>query len=201
MNFQDQLALQGAVRKMAKMGANIQTEIENALVEKDTLFFKMQLSGKSGIVQLLKPSHTETDGVRNIDSARLAGGTHFVVTGIAISTGISDKPVSDLEIPSIPLSLSTESKSRGSSPKFFESELSIKIANKEKIKSVLRHLMPENHSDNSFEEQAYKVSPFVIPANAPILPELNLFTQACPVDQEVIIEVAMTGYKITENAR
>ncbi|MDM8159043.1 hypothetical protein QUH73_04335 [Labilibaculum sp. K2S] len=184
------------VRAIAKSNKQITFDTDGAQIEKDVLFFRRALSGKTGIQQLMKPQDVEKDGVRNIDSARLTGGTAFLVTGILISTASSRTVLKDES------DISAQTFAVGSTarnPVFYNNELSIKVANKEKMKAVLRHMSPELAGDDKAVDMAYEVSPFIIAPNQTILPELNIFNAPCADTEDLVIEVAFVGYKITEN--
>ena len=185
------------VRAIAKANKQITFDTDGAQIEKDVLFFRKSLAGKTGIQQLMKPQDVEKDGVRNIDSARLTGGVAFLVTGILISTANCAAKLSDEdEISAQEFNVGSENPTLAS---FFNNELSIKVANKEKMKAILRHMTPEQAGDDKAVEMAHEVSPFVIAPNQTILPELNIFNAPCPADKDIVIEVAFIGYKITEN--
>ncbi|MCY1634866.1 hypothetical protein [Marinifilum sp. D737] len=185
------------VRAIAKANKQITFDTDGAQIEKDVLYFRKSLAGKTGIQQLMKPQDVEKDGVRNIDSARLTGGVAFLVTGILISTAnCAAKLASEDEISAQEFNVGSENPTLAS---FFNNELSIKVANKEKMKAILRHMTPEQAGDDKTVDMAHEVSPFIIAPNQTILPELNIFNAPCPVDKDIVIEVAFVGYKITEN--
>lgn len=184
------------VRAIAKANKQITFDTDGAQIEKDVLFFRRALAGKTGIQQLMKPQDVEKDGVRNIDSARLTGGVAFLVTGILISTASSKTVITDES------DISNHFFAVGSTaenPVFYNNELSIKVANKEKMKAVLRHMSPELAGDDKAVDMAHEVSPFIIAPNQTILPELNIFNPPCADTEDLVIEVAFVGYKITEN--
>ncbi|GAB7086064.1 hypothetical protein [Marinifilum fragile] len=185
------------VRAIAKANKQITFDTDGAQIEKDVLYFRKSLAGKTGIQQLMKPQDVEKDGVRNIDSARLTGGVAFLVTGILISTAnCAAKLASEDEISAQEFNVGSENPTLAS---FFNNELSIKVANKEKMKAILRHMTPEQAGDDKTVDMAHEVSPFIIAPNQTILPELNIFNAPCPADKDIVIEVAFVGYKITEN--
>jgi hypothetical protein len=185
------------VRAIAKANKQITFDTDGAQIEKDVLFFRRALAGKTGIQQLMKPQDVEKDGVRNIDSARLTGGVAFLVTGVLISTASSRVVLNDeSEISAQTFEVGSIAYSKS---EFFNNELSIKVANKEKMKAVLRHMTPEQSGDERTINMAHEVSPFIIAPNQTILPELNIFNLPCAVDTDIVIEVAFVGYKITEN--
>lgn len=118
------------VRAIAKANKQITFDTDGAQIEKDVLYFRKSLAGKTGIQQLMKPQDVEKDGVRNIDSARLTGGVAFLVTGILISTAnCAAKLASEDEISAQEFNVGSENPTLAS---FFNNELSIKVANKEK---------------------------------------------------------------------
>ncbi|RKE04455.1 hypothetical protein [Marinifilum flexuosum] len=185
------------VRAIAKANKQITFDTDGAQIEKDVLYIRKSLAGKTGIQQLMKPQDVEKDGVRNIDSARLTGGVAFLVTGILISTAnCAAKLASEDEISAQEFNVGSENPTLAS---FFNNELSIKVANKEKMKAILRHMTPEQAGDDKTVDMAHEVSPFIIAPNQTILPELNIFNAPCPADKDIVIEVAFVGYKITEN--
>lgn len=185
------------VRAIAKANKQITFDTDGAQIEKDVLFFRRALAGKTGIQQLMKPQDVEKDGVRNIDSARLTGGVAFLVTGVLISTATCAAVITSED------EISAQSFQIGAlaptNIHFFNNELSIKVANKEKMKAVLRHMTPEDAGDEKTIDMAHDVSPFIIAPNQTILPELNIFNTPCPDGKDIVIEVAFVGYKITEN--
>lgn len=185
------------VRAIAKSNKQITFDTDGAQIEKDVLFFRRALAGKTGIQQLMKPQDVERDGVRNIDSARLTGGVAFLVTGILISTASSQSVLKDeSEISAQTFDVGSYAPSKCN---FFNNELSIKVANKEKMKAVLRHMTPQEAGDERTIDMAHEVSPFIIAPNQTILPELNIFNLPCTDGADIVIEVAFVGYKITEN--
>ncbi|NOU59096.1 hypothetical protein [Marinifilum caeruleilacunae] len=180
-----------AVRMIAKENQKVNFNVANARIEKDMLWLRKELSGKSGIQQLIKPQDAEKDGVRNIDSAKLTSGTAFLVTGILISTASLGAPLAN-ESEMSRQEFSIGSQADGA---LFNSELSIKVGGEEKMKALLRHMSPEVAGDDKPDQMAYHVSPFVIPPSQVINPELNILDAA----GNCVIEVAFVGYKISEN--
>lgn len=190
-----QMEEQAAVRVLAGRNSKIAPMAKSAKIERETLYLRRSLSGLSGIQKLIKPEDTEKEGIRNIDSARLSGGTAFIVTGIVISTAASAaKLANENEITAQEFTIGS-----GNNAAFHNSELVIKVANGQKFKSLLRHISPEDSGDNSFFNSAHSVSPFVIAESQTISAELNIFDPVA-ADKDVVIEVAFVGYRLTQNA-
>ena len=185
------------VRGLANKNNKVNFDVKGAKIEKDVLYLRKDVCGLTGIQQLIKPQDTEKDGVRNIDSARLPGGTAFLVTGILISLAVGEQIVTEEDLARSDFYASYSGK--GPYASLQNSELSIKVQGEEKTKNILRHMMPVMAGDDITTDAAYKVSPFVIPPNQTITPELNIFNPVGMVGDTVAIEVAFVGYKITEN--
>jgi hypothetical protein len=197
-NIVEQLSIQAAVRKLAANSKDIKFDTERAIIERHVLYCRKAVGGKNGITQLLQPQDVQKDGVRNIDSARLVTGEAFICTGLVISTASHNARISDeSKLSSISYSQGVEEAADG---QFFNNEFSLKIQNKEKLKVVLRHAVPNNTSDENFASNCYEVSPFVIGENQTILPELNIFNPPVANDtSDVVIEVALVGYRVSAN--
>lgn len=194
-NLLETIQTKSAVREIAK--GKVDFDASKAHIEKSTLYLRKALNGLTGIQQLIKPSDTEKDGVRNIDSARLPSGEAFLVTGLVISTATAAAKLSrEEDISALEFFQGIEN---GAQPKFFNSELSLKVGNKEKLKTVLRHAMQAQETDDVFDKSAYQVTPFVIEPQQNISPDLNIFDLPCPADQDMVVEVAFVGYKISGN--
>lgn len=184
-----------AVRAIAQ--AKTKVDVHGALIEKSVLYARAMVGGKSGSQSLIKTSDSEADGVRNIDNAKLPTGEAFLVTGIAISTGsCSGKPTDEAELSKVPFERSIEN---SISESFTNSELSIKAGKKEKFKTILRHVMQQNASDDTFEDSAHTVTPFVIDPQQSIEFDLNIFDAVAKEVNDSAIEVALIGFRITAN--
>ena len=197
MNVLESLEIKAAMRQLAAQSNDVKFDVTDAHIEKSVMYCRRSLNGKTGIQDLLKPQDTEKDGVRNIDSAKLSAGTAFICTSVVISVANSRAGVLKVEDQLSTLDYSPES--GASAGQFFNNELSIKIGSKEKLKAVLRHMLPVEAGDNAFENSGFSVSPFVIPSQAQILPQLNIFNLPCPDTEDIAIEVAFVGYKISQN--
>lgn len=198
-NLLESIQTKSAVREIAKGKVNF--DASRAHIEKSTLYFRKAIGGLTGIQQLLKPADVEKDGVRNIDSARLPSGEAFLVTGIVFSTGHHGNPDYDLKDES---NYSKLTYRLGANTMYaetlFNSELSLKVGNKEKFKSILRHAAIAESGDKSFENAAYEVTPFIIESQQNISPELNIFKEvALSGSEDMVLEVALVGYKISGN--
>lgn len=193
-NIVSTLAEKKAVRALVA-GSKKVTGInaQSARIEKDSLFMRKAMKGSTGIIQILKSEDRQMDGVRNIDSGRLTGNTAFVVTGILISTATTKDEITDeSKIAAEKFSVGVEN-----NPAFHNSELSLKVAGEEKVKAVLRHITPALAGDDNTLDMAYEVSPFVIAPNQTIMPELKVFNDPA-VMGDLILEIALVGYKVTE---
>lgn len=194
MKLTEVLEEKAAVRAIAKRNEKISLNLETARIEKDILFVRKALKGKTGIQQLTKQSDVFMDGVRNIDSGRLPADTAFVVTGILVSHALADAAVTrDEDIAALAFSVKSEE------TPFYNSELSTKINGEEKTKGILRHMSPETNGDGIAADLAYEVSPFVIAPSQSITPELNILNDVSDGTTDLVVEVAYVGYKITEN--
>lgn len=194
-NIVSTLAEKQAVRALVAgstkvTGINAQT----ARIEKDVLFMRKAMKGTTGIIQILKSEDRQMDGVRNIDSGRLTGNTAFVVVGILISTAKTQNPVT------AEANIAKESFIVGAYQNipFHNSELSLKVAGEEKVKAVLRHITPHIAGDDNTLDMAYEVSPFVIAPNQTIMPELKVFNDPTEGTKDLLLEIALVGYKVTE---
>jgi hypothetical protein len=188
--------IKAAVKKLA-LEANIKFA-ENASIEEHVLFMRNDMTGRSGIIQLIKPQDTQLDGVRNIDSARLVTGEAFICVGIAFSTAntrakiANESAISALEF--------QRTISGGIDPRFFNNEFSLKIGSKEKLKMTIRHAMPEEGVDKPLRSEYCAVTPFVIDENQVILPEINCFNAVGdPATEGRAVEVALIGYRLSSN--
>ncbi|MBI9058379.1 MAG: hypothetical protein JEZ01_11510 [Labilibaculum sp.] len=189
------LADKAAIRAIAKGNKKINFDTERARIEKYEIFMRKAMKGKTGIQEILKASDVQTDGVRNIDSGRLNADTAFLVTGILISTATTANPAdTDQKIAVAEFVVGSDANN-----KFHNSELSLKIANEEKVKGVLRHMTPNVSGDDITTDMAYEVSPFVIAPNQSIKPELQVFEDPTSGTEDLVIEITLVGYKITEN--
>jgi|GEM_PF-3494701 len=194
-NLLETIQIKSAVRQIANGKVNF--DATKAHIEKSTLYFRKALCGLSGIQQLIKPADVEKDGVRNIDSARLPSGEAFLVTGIVFSTAKSEAKLTDEKAISA-LSFTT-GMADGNLAKFLNSEFSLKVGNKEKLKTILRHAKAEMKGDDVFDKAAYQVTPFIIEPQQNISPDLNIFDLPCAADKDLVLEVALVGYKISGN--
>jgi hypothetical protein len=190
------LAEKQAVRALVSSSSKVVSiKAESARIEKDVIFMRKAMKGSSGIIQILKSEDRQMDGVRNIDSGRLTGNTAFVVTGILISTAKTATPViAESDIPKSEFVVGAEA-----NLPFHNSELSLKIGGEEKVKAVLRHLAPHISGDDNTLDLAYEVSPFIIAPNQTILPELKVFNDPTEGTEDLILEIALVGYKVTQN--
>lgn len=194
-NLNDTIKELGAVRGIAKERTAI--DVDNAIVEKATLYVRSAVGGKSGTQSMIKPSDSEADGVRNIDNAKLPTGEAFLVTGIAISSGTHRGAMTnESSLSTVAFQNGTE---EGIESIFFNSELSIKAGRKEKFKSLLRHIMPINAGDDTFEKNAHSVTPFVIESQQLIEINLEIYDAIDATTDDSAVEVALIGFRITAN--
>ncbi|BAX79044.1 hypothetical protein [Labilibaculum antarcticum] len=190
------LAEKQAIRALVA-GSSKTTSIkaETARIEKDVIYMRKAMKGSTGIIQILKSEDRQMDGVRNIDSGRLTGNTAFVVTGILISTAMFASVIkSENEIQQAEFVVGAEN-----NVPFHNSELSLKVGGEEKVKAVLRHLVPHISGDDNTLDMAYEVSPFIIAPNQTILPELKVFADPAGLNEDLVLEIALVGYKVTQN--
>lgn len=190
------LAEKQAIRALVA-GSSKTTSInaDSARIEKDVIYMRKAMKGSTGIIQILKSEDRQMDGVRNIDSGRLTGNTAFVVTGILISTAIFRSVIkSENEIQQAEFMVGAET-----NVPFHNSELSLKVGGEEKVKAVLRHLVPHIAGDDNTLDMAYEVSPFIIAPNQTILPELKVFADPAGLNEDLVLEITLVGYKITQN--
>lgn len=194
-NLLETIQIKSAVRNIAKNKVNFDTKA--AHIEETVLYARKSVSGLTGIQQLMKPADKQKDGVRNIDSARLAAGEAFLVTGMVISSATArEKLVEESSFSSLDF---TQGLTEAVDTKFFNSELTINIGNKEKFKSILRHSMQAKATDDTFVKSAHQITPFLIEPQQSIDFSLNIFDQPTTPEQEAVVEIALVGYKISAN--
>jgi len=194
-NLLETIQIKSAVREIAKGKVNFDTR--GAHIEETVLYARKSVSGLTGIQQLMKPADKQKDGVRNIDSARLAAGEAFLVTGIVISSATAREKLADESAFS---SLEfTQGLTEALPSSFFNSELTVNVGNKEKFKSILRHSMQANTTDDTFVKSAHQITPFLIEPQQSIDFSLNIFDPACPPVSDAVVEITLVGYKISAN--
>lgn len=194
-NIIEQQSIKAAVKQIAKK-SGVSFALR-ATVEEHVLYTRNDMTGKSGIDELIKSQDKKVDGVRNIDSARLNTGEAFVCTGIAFSVAQGQAALKD-DVDMAILGFSRTMTNRGLTP-FFNNEFTLKVSNKEKLKMIIRHGMATSNSDDPMMNEYCQVTPFIIDENQSILPQVNCFHPVGTKDAPVAFEMALIGYKLTTN--
>ncbi|MDE5421762.1 hypothetical protein L3073_06045 [Ancylomarina sp. DW003] len=194
-NIIEQIQIKEAIAKLAaSKGIAVNS---NTLIEQHILYCRKELSGSRGIIRLVESQDPMMDGVRNIDSGKLNSGESFICTGVIFSTANSIEALKgDSDFTKLGFARSID---EGIDTAFFNNEVSLKIQNKEKLKVVLRHAMPEKPKDDSAFNEYCGLTPFVITQNQSIQPEINCLQAVGASDKPIVFEFALVGYRLSSN--